>query len=449
MQKNRDGFSSRFGVIAAAAGSAIGLGNIWRFPYVLGENGGGAFFLLYMFFIFVIGIPLMFTELSLGRSAQKNAFGTFKVLAPGTKWSLVGLMGVAAAFMILSFYSAVAGWTLEYTLQAVKNGFEGKSPEELNLMFETFVSGSFRPVAWMLLFLVLTAGIVLAGIKKGIEKYTKILMPVLLVLILILDIRAVTLPGAGEGLKFLFEPDFSKINGDSILQALGQAFFSLSLGMGTIITYGSYINKKEKLLGTAVSVSLVDTLIAVLAGVAIFPAVFAFGIEPNAGPGLVFITLPNIFEQMDGGYIFSLMFFLLLVIAALTSSISLLEVIVAYFTEEMRISRKKATWLTIITVAFLGVLCSLSSGVLSEVTIFGRTIFDVLEGVSSDVLLPFGGLMIAIFAGWYIKNSFLKKEVIYESDKKIFFNIYLVIVRFLAPVAIAIVFLHGLGLIKL
>jgi NSS family neurotransmitter:Na+ symporter len=290
---------------------------------------------------------------------------------------------------------------------------------------------------------------VLAGVNKGIEKYTKILMPVLLVLIIILDIRAVTLPEAGEGLKFLFKPDFSKINGDSVLQALGQAFFSLSLGMGTIITYGSYINKKERLLGTAITVSLVDTLIAVLAGVAIFPAVFAFGIEPNAGPGLVFKTLPNIFVQMSGGYIFALMFFTLLVIAALTSSISLLEVIVAYFTEEMKISRKSATWLTTGTVAVLGVLCSLSSGVLSDYKIFGRTIFELLEGLSSDVLLPFGGLMIAIFAGWYIKKSILKKEIIYESQNRVFFMIYLFIVRFLAPVAIAFVFLDGLGIVKL
>jgi len=443
----RDGFSSRFGVIAAAAGSAIGLGNIWRFPYVLGENGGGAFFLLYMLFIFIIGIPLMFTEMSLGRTAQKNAFGTFKTLAPGTRWPLVGLMGIAAAFMILSFYSAVAGWTLEYTLQALINGFEGKSPSELNDMYNNFVSGSFRPVAWMLFFLVLTAGIVLAGIKEGIEKYTKILMPLLLVIILILDIRAITLPGAGEGLSFLFKPDFSKINGDTVLKALGQAFFSLSLGMGTIITYGSYINRKEKLLGTATTVSLSDSLIAVLAGVAIFPAVFAFDIEPNAGPGLVFITLPNIFEQMSGGYIFSVMFFVLLVIAALTSSISLLEVIVAYFSEEMKISRKTATWLTTATIAVLGTLCSLSSGVLSDFTIFGGTVFAVLETLSSDVLLPFGGMMIAIFTGWYLKKTFLRSDVAKAGNNKVLFNIYLIIVRFLAPVAIAIVFLHGLGLI--
>lgn len=446
--QQRDSFSSRFGVIAAAAGSAIGLGNIWRFPYVLGENGGGAFFLLYMLFIFLIGIPLMLTEMSLGRSAQRNAFGTFKFLAPKTQWALVGIMGVAAAFMILSFYSAVAGWTLEYTRVAIIDGFSGKTPEELNVMFDTFVSGNFKPVVWMLIFLAMTAGIVAAGVEKGIEKYTKILMPLLLVIILVLDVRAITLPGASDGLNFLFKPDFSKVTGSTVLEALGQAFFSLSLGMGTIITYGSYINKKERLLHTATSVSLADTLIAVLAGIAIFPAVFAFGIEPNAGPGLVFITLPNIFVQMSGGYFFALIFFLLLVIAALTSSISLLEVVVAYFTEELNISRKKSTVIAIATVAVLGVLCSLSSGVLSGFTVFGYTVFDLLDKFSSNVLLPFGGLMITLFAGWYYSKEKLSLEIMNKEKVEKLFPVYYRLIKYLAPVAIALVFLQGVGLIK-
>jgi len=238
---------------------------------------------MYLFFIILIGIPLMLTEMTLGRSAQRNAYGTFKFLAPKTAWPIVGIMGVAAAFMILSFYSAVAGWTLEYTLQAVENSFGGKTPVELNSMYNDFVAGSFWPVVWMLIFLFLTAAIVVAGVRKGIEKYTKVLMPVLLVIIIVLDIRAITLPGAKEGLEFLFKPDFSKLSTNTVLEALGQAFFSLSLGMGTIITYGSYISRKERLLSTATSVSLADTLIAVLAGVAIFPAVFAFNIFHVAG----------------------------------------------------------------------------------------------------------------------------------------------------------------------
>jgi NSS family neurotransmitter:Na+ symporter len=448
MQGKRDSFTSRFGIIAAAAGSAIGLGNIWRFPYVLGENGGGAFFLIYLFFIILIGIPLMLTEMTLGRSAQRNAYGTFKFLSTGTGWPLVGIMGVAAAFMILSFYSAVAGWALEYTLQAVENGFAGKTPVELNTMYGDFVSGSFWPVLWMLIFLLLTSTIVVAGVSKGIEKYTKILMPVLLVIIIILDIRAITLPGAGEGLEFLFKPDFSKLTGNAVLEALGQAFFSLSLGMGTIITYGSYINRKERLMSTAASVSFADTLIAVLAGVAIFPAVFAFNIEPDAGPKLVFITLPNIFQQMPGGYFFALLFFVLLVIAALTSSISLLEVIVAYFAEELKISRKKATWMSGIAAGILGVLSALSYGPLKDVTLFGKTAFELLDYVSSNILLPFGGLLITIFAGYILKKGVIKKGVEGESGHERLFKAYYFIIKFLAPVAIAFVFLNSLGILK-
>jgi NSS family neurotransmitter:Na+ symporter len=357
-------------------------------------------------------------------------------------------MGVAAAFMILSFYSAVAGWALEYTLQAVENGFAGKTPVELNTMYGDFVSGSFWPVLWMLIFLLLTSTIVVAGVSKGIEKYTKILMPVLLVIIIILDIRAITLPGAGEGLEFLFKPDFSKLTGNAVLEALGQAFFSLSLGMGTIITYGSYINRKERLMSTAASVSFADTLIAVLAGVAIFPAVFAFNIEPDAGPKLVFITLPNIFQQMPGGYFFALLFFVLLVIAALTSSISLLEVIVAYFAEELKISRKKATWMSGIAAGILGVLSALSYGPLKDVTLFGKTAFELLDYVSSNILLPFGGLLITIFAGYILKKGVIKKGVEGESGHERLFKAYYFIIKFLAPVAIAFVFLNSLGILK-
>src|SRR6056297_477972 len=300
---NRDGFGSKFGAIAAAAGSAIGLGNIWRFPYVVGENGGGAFLFIYLAFIFAIGIPVMLSEFTIGRKAQRNPFGAFRKLAPGKPWYLVGLMGVVAAFMILAFYTAVAGWTLEYIYQSIMNGFGGKSPNEINTMFETFRQGSFRPILWFVIFMFLSGFIVASGVKKGIERYAKILMPVLLILIIILCIRSVTLPGAKDGLLFLFKPDFSKITGNTILEALGQAFFSLSIGMGTLITYGSYINRKENLGSTAVQVSIADTFIAVLAGVAIFPAVFAFGINPAEGPELVFITLPNIFLQMPGGYV--------------------------------------------------------------------------------------------------------------------------------------------------
>lgn len=445
----RDSFSSNIGVIAAAAGSAIGLGNIWRFPYVLGENGGAAFLFIYLGFVLAIGIPVMLSEFTIGRSTQRNPIGAFLRLAPGRPWFLVGIMGVVAAFMILSFYAAVAGWTLEYLYQSIINGFKGKSPDQLSEMFTAFREESWRPVIWFLLFMVFTAGIVMSGIKNGIEKYSKILMPVLLVLIIVLIIRALTLPGAGAGLKFLFHPDFSKINAETILEALGQAFFSLSIGMGTLITYGSYIRKQDNLGNTAVSVSMADTLIAVLAGVAIFPAVFAFGIDPAAEEGLVFITLPNIFLQMPGGYIFSLMFFILLSVAALTSTISVLEVVVTYFVEELNMKRRRATVVASGLISVLGILASASWGWFSGITVFGENIFGLLNFASANVLLPVGGLFIVVFAGWFMGKAKVRAEISNQgAHRSRFYPLYLFLVRYVAPIAIALVFLNGVGLIR-
>jgi NSS family neurotransmitter:Na+ symporter len=335
----RDGFASKFGIIAAAAGSAIGLGNIWKFPYITGIYGGAAFIIVYLICIAIIGAPVMLSEFTIGRRAQKNAIGSFKKLAPGKPWFIAGWMGFLAAFAILSFYGVVAGWALDYIVKAVTNSFAGSDPEAIAGIFTGLISQTWTPIFWQVVFMALTAGVVLGGIKDGIEKYTKILMPMLLVIIVILDIRAVTLPGAGEGVAFLFKPNWSLITSEAILSALGHAFFSLSLGMGTMITYGSYIGKKENLGEVALQVTLADTAIALLAGLAMFPAVFAYGIEPSAGPGLVFITLPNVFQQMPGGYIFQILFFVLLSVAALTSSVSILEVVVAYFHEDKNVSR--------------------------------------------------------------------------------------------------------------
>lgn len=446
IQGNRDGFGSRLGVIAAAAGSAVGLGNIWRFPYVTGENGGGAFLLVYVLFILVIGVPVMLSELALGRRSQRNALGAFKKLAPGTWWHIIGMMGIAAAFFILAFYTTVSGWTLEYLFLSIGNSFEGQSKEELNVTFEEFRNNGYLPLLWQLMFMLFTALIVYKGIKNGIEKYTKLLMPALLLIIIVLGIRAVTLPGSGAGLTFLFQPDFSKINADVVLQALGQAFFSLSIGMGALITYGSYIKSNEDLGKTAFSVTLTDTLVAVLAGVAIFPAVFAFGIEPQSGPSLVFITLPMIFQEMTGGYFFALIFFVLLVIAALTSTISVLEVVVAYVSEELNMSRRKATILSAGSISVLGILCTLSQGPIPEIHIGNRNLFDILEFASANIMLPLGGLLIVLFAGWYMKREDLYDEISNKETLKIHLIwAYYFIIRFLAPVAIALVFLNGLG----
>mgnify|MGYP001105369014 CR=1 FL=1 len=447
---NRDSFGSKFGVIAATAGSAIGLGNIWRFPYVAGENGGAAFLIIYLGFIVAIGIPVMLSEFTIGRSAQKNAYGSFKKLAPNRPWYLIGLMGVGAAFMILAFYTAVAGWTLEYIYQSIINGFAGKSSDELNTMFTSFTGSTWRPLIWFFVFMALTAVIIMAGVQKGIEKYTKILMPVLLVLLIALVIRSITLPGAEKGINFLFKPDFSKITASTVLEALGQAFFSLSIGMGTLITYGSYIQKKDNLGSTAFSVAFADTFIAIMAGLAIFPAVFAFNINPNEGAGLVYITLPNIFQQMPGGYFFSLMFFILLGVAALTSTISVLEVIVAFFVEELKLKRKYATWLATSSVSVLGIMCVLSSSSMADVKIFGLTVFDLLDFTSANILLPLGGLFIVLFVAWYLGKKEAKRELSNDGTLRAgYVPLYMFIIKFIAPLAIAFIFLQGVGLIKL
>ncbi|MTI71752.1 MAG: sodium-dependent transporter [Firmicutes bacterium] len=444
-QQPRDSFGTKLGIIAAAAGSAIGLGNIWKFPYITGIFGGGAFLVVYLICIALIGLPVMLAEFIIGRRGQKNAIGSFKALAGDSKWYLSGTMGIASAFMILSFYGVVAGWTLDYVIKSLTNTFAGLSPDEIGGVFGGVVSSTWTPIAWQILFMILTGFIVVAGIKDGIEKYAKILMPILLVILLILDIRAITLPGASKGLNFLFKPDFTKLSVEAVLSALGHAFFSLSLGMGTMITYASYINKKENLGITALQVTIADTAIALLAGVAIFPAVFAFGVEPSAGPGLVFITLPNVFQQMPGGYFFGILFFSLLAVAALTSSISILEVVVAYFSEELDFDRKKATILATIAITIVGIPASLSMGIMSDFKIFGLNFFDTLDYISANILLPLGGLIISIFVGWKLGRNNVHDEVTSGGKYKAgYIPIFLILTKVVAPIAIAIVFLNGI-----
>lgn len=449
--KQRDGFTSRMGIIAAAAGSAIGLGNIWKFPYITGKHGGAAFIVVYLVCIALIGLPVMLAEFTIGRRAQANAISSFKRLKPKTPWFFAGWIGFIAAFVILSFYGVVAGWTLSYVFNAIVNGFAGKTPEALNAMFGALVSNPWQPILWQVIFMMLTAGVILGGVKDGIERYSKVLMPILLVLIIILDIRAVTLEGAGAGLEFLFKPDWGKIDGKAIMSALGHAFFSLSLGMGTMITYGSYIGKKEALGATTIQVSIADTLIALLAGLAIFPAVFAFGIEANSGPGLVFVTLPNVFNHMPGGYFFSILFFVLLSVAALTSSISILEVVVAYFVEAKNWSRKKATVLLATIITLLGAFESLTNGAIplqlpfvkgGEVLTFG--FFDWMIELS-DMMLPVGGFFIALFVGWAMRESDVVDELSNSGELAVgWYPAFNVVVKCVAPLLIAFTFVNML-----
>ena len=442
-KKGRAQFATKFGVVAAAAGSAIGLGNIWKFPYITGVYGGAAFLFVYLGFITLIGLPVMLSELVIGRKSRKNAFGAFQKLAPGTIWRYIGVFGVGAAFLILSFYGVVAGWSIRYIFFAFSESFDSGAVE-INNFFETFITSPGKPILYQLIFMLLTGYIVYIGVQKGIERYSKILMPILLIIIVILDIRAVTLHGAGDGLRFLFKPDFTKLSYKGVLSALGHAFFSLSLGMGTLITYGSYINKDNNLVKTSIEVTVADTIIAVLAGIAIFPAVFAFNIEPDAGPGLIFKTLPNVFQHMPGGIFFSVLFFILLTIAALTSAISILEVVVAYFSEELKMKRHMATIFATLLTALLGIICSLSLGIFSGYTFFGYNVFDLLDHIASNIMLPLGGMFIAIFIGWIFGKFKVFKEIAHGGKLKgSFLSIFMFLVKFLAPIAIFIVFLTG------
>ena len=446
--KQRGSFGSRFGAIAAATGSAVGLGNIWRYPYVVGENGGAAFICIYLLVVFLIGVPILMCEFAIGRNTNKNVFGAFDLLAPGKKWYLIGVLGIAASFVILSFYSVVAGWTMAFLQGSITNTFDGFSAAAISAKFDGFVASGWEPILWCALFIIITAAIVVLGVEKGNEKYNKILMPMLFVIILILCINSITLDGFKEGMNFLFKPDFSKITPNVALNALGQAFFSLSLGMGTMMTYGSYLRKKDNLLFTSATVAISDITIAVMAGIAIFPAVFSFGIEPGSGPDLVFKTLPNIFQQMTGGYFFSILFFLLLFVAALTSSVSILEVLVAYFTEEMKMSRLKSAILSSAGVLVASILCALSQMPDSPLKVAGMNLFDLFDVGSSSYMLPIGGFFIVIYTGWIFSKKYLKTEL--ASDglyKVVYYPVFLFIIKFVAPIAIAMIFLSKIGLI--
>ena len=443
--KKRDGFGTKLGIIAAAAGSAIGLGNIYRFPCELGNNGGAAFLLVYLAVVIFLGIPVMLSELVIGRRSQSNSVGAFKKLAPKTAWPIVGYMGVLCGFLIFAFYSTVSGWTLEYIVKSVANSFQGKDMAALESDFAAFHNMGWRNVMWQGVFILLTGFVVFKGVQNGIERYAKILMPVLLVILVILGIRSVTLPGAKEGLAFLFQPDFSKINGQVLISALGQGFFSLSLGMGVLITYGSYVKKSDNLTSTAFSVVLADTVIALLAGIVIFPAAFSFGVNPQAGMGLVFNTIPMIFNQMAGGYVFCIIFFVLLAIAALTSTISLLEVVVAYISEELHLSRNWSTVLACVGTMVLGCFASLSLMEGTPFTLGGWTVFDALDFITANVMLPLGGIFIVVFVGWRLGKTHFFEEVTNDGTlrsplrKIIFF-----IIRYIAPLAVAVIFISGL-----
>ena len=443
--EDQRGFSSSLGAIMAAAGSAVGLGNVWRFPYLVGQNGGAAFLLVYIFFVMLIGIPLMITEFIIGRRSQKNAVGAFRALAPKHKmWMGIGFLGILSALLVYAFYSVVAGWTLNYIVVSVSGKLAGQTPEAVSQIFTNFTQNSFWPILYQILFLGITAAIVMMGVQKGIEKLSKILMPLLFVLLIFMCVRSLMLDGASKGLSFLFQPDFSKLTGNGILTALGQSFFSLSLGMAAMITYGSYIRKEDKLFNNSISIAACDTAVALLAGMIIFPAVYAFGIDPTSGPKLVYVVLPNVFNCMPAGTIFAVIFFILLAIAALTSTISLLEILVAFAVEELHWKRNIASIVCTAAVFAIGILCTLSFGVLQDATIFGNSIFDCADKVTSMFLIPVGALLTAIFLGWVMPKVDVRDELSNGGKLKVkAFELYYFILRYLAPAAVLIIIIYG------
>lgn len=451
MQKvERVSFGSKIGAILAAAGSAVGLGNIWRFPYETGNHGGAAFILIYLACVFAMGMPIMIAEFTVGRRSKASTGRAFSVLAPGTQWKWVGRLGVLAGLLILGYYSVVAGWTLEYIISSLTNGFTGKSPDEFVVAFQEFSQDPIRPVIWLLVFLFMTHYIVVKGVKDGIEKSSKVMMPVLFILIVILAICSMMLPNADKGLEFLLKPDFSKVNAGVFLGAMGQAFFSLSLGMGCLSTYASYFGKETQLGKTALSVGVIDTMVAILAGLIIFPAAFSVGIQPDAGPSLIFITLPNVFQQAFGGIpllatVFSLMFYVLLALAALTSTISLHEVVTAYLNEQFGWSRGRSAMLVTGFCVVTGILSSISLGVW-DAKFFGLGFFDLLDFVTAKIMLPLSGILVCLFIGWYLKRSVSYEELTnYGLLKAPYYPLYMFIVRYLAPIAILLIFVNELG----
>ena len=442
-------FATKIGVIASTVGSAIGLGNIWRFPYITGQDGGAIFLLTYIVCILLIGIPLMIAEFMIGRKAKSNVSRAFTKLKPGTNWDMVGYIGIAACIIILGFYMVISGWVTEYLIKSFSNDFIGKSSAELTASFEKFVTDPYRPLLGIFIFLFLNYIIIIQGVTKGIERASNILMPLLFVILIVFCIKAMFMPGTKEGLSYFFRPDISKLNTKVVFDALGQAFFSLSIGMGILITYGSYFKRNTNLTSTASIVTFLNLLMAILAGMIIFPATFSFGINPTQGPELIFITLPNVLQKFAHPHLWSVLFFLLVAVAALTSTISLCEVVVAYIHEEFKTTRNKAALILMLMVAVLSILCSLSFGVLKDATIFGRTIFDFSDFVSANILLPTSGFLLAIFVGWKIRGKYVYTELITNNrlPRPLFYSIMFCI-RYLAPISIIFIFLSSMGLFK-
>lgn len=450
-EEKRGSFGSKIGIILATAGSAVGLGNVWRFPYMTGENGGAAFILVYIVFIFLLGIPGMVNEFIIGRHSASNAARAYHKMSRGRPWRGVGLLGILCSTIILGFYSVVAGWCLQYLYASIAGQLSGDA-DYVRSYFQEFSSSLLRPILWSVGFVLLTHLVIIRGVKKGIERISKLLMPTLFVQLIILVIASCMLPGAMAGVEFLFKPDFSKITSDVILAALGQSFFSLSLGTACLCTYASYFGRETNLLKSAVQISIIDTIIAILAGLMIFPAAFSVGVSPDSGPSLVFITLPNVFQQAFAsmpivGYVISILFYALLAVAALTSTISMHEIGTAYFHEELKRPRVQAAWIVTVGACVIGMLSSMSCGA-CNLRLLGMSLMDFFDCITAQYMMPIGALLTSLYIGWGARTAVVNREftncgTVYRR----LFPVYLFMVRFICPILIAIVFLNQLGMI--
>lgn len=446
----RDGFTTALGVIAATLGSAVGLGNIWKFPSLTGANGGASFLLIYIISTLLVGLPVMISELMLGRAARADAVTTLQKLAPRKQpWWLAAALGVLAAFLIMAFYTEVAGWVFAYIFKSVGGGLLSTDPQVTSEAFTALITNPWQSLIWQWVVLAVVGAIILLGVSKGIEGATKRLMPILFVILLALCVRSLTLPGAGEGLAFLFKPDLTKLSAAAVLTAMGLAFFKLSVGMGTMITYGSYFRADQNVPKTAAQVMLADLTVSILAGVAIFPAVFSFGFEPTAGPSLLFITIPAVFAAMPLGNVFMVFFFVLAAIAATGAMLSLMEVPVAFLNERAGLSRKAATLITVGLLALIGSTAALSTSTLANFKLFGLNMFDLFDFVTSNILLPVGGIAITVFVGWFWGFDKVQKALTNEGKLKNqgVVKAFFMVTKFVSPVLITIVLLRGLGII--
>ena len=451
-QQERAKFGSKMGVILATAGSAIGLGNVWRFPYMAGENGGAAFIVFYILCVVILGLPCMVSEFIIGRHAQANTARAYNKISSSKIWTAVGCLSVLTGFLITSYYAVVSGWCLQYIYASLMGHLDG-DPEYFKQYFANFSSNPIKPIVWTVVILGITHLVIQHGVRDGIERASKMLMPTLFILLLVLVVSSCLLPNAIAGIEFLFKPDFSKVTPDVLLSALGQAFYSMSIGMGCLCTYASYFSRHTNLLKSAVQIGVIDTFVAILAGLMIFPAAFSVGVSPDSGPSLIFITLPHVFQQAFAGmpvvgYVISLAFYALLSLAALTSLISLHEVSTAFFHEELRIGRKKAALIVTLSCSVLGAFCTLSLGGYEVMSFLGKTLFDIFDFVTGQVFLPVCGFLTCLMVGWYLPHKLVRDEFTnWGTLRGSLFHVYIFAIKYLCPACILIIFLHQFGLI--